>query len=137
MSGKSKTFFLKCACGSEGLGLDYDAEDELYYFSYWSCGLSNKRLDFKQRIRYCWNVLTKGKAFNDELLMRQEDVNKLTKFLSEVKLDNSEEVELDFDYETLFKYMTIAHERGQSFSDFIEEGLTEMLNKAEFEKECG
>ena len=131
MSVSSKTFFLKCACGSEGLGVDYDADDELYYFSYWSCGLSNKKLDFKQRIRYCWNVLTKGKGFNDELVLRAEDTSKLINFLRTVQLENSEEVELDFDDETLFKYMTIAHERGQSFNDFVIEGINEMLNKAE------
>ena len=91
----------------------------------------NKKLDFKQRIRYCWNVLTKGKGFNDELVLRAEDTSKLINFLRTVQLENSEEVELDFDDETLFKYMTIAHERGQSFNDFVIEGINEMLNKAE------
>ena len=132
---KDKSLFIKCSCGAEGMGVDYDGSDDLYYFSFWNCGLSNRPLDFKQKLRYCWNVFRKGRAFHDELVLLTEDVNKLVNFLRTVKLENSEE--LDFDDEELFKYMTIAHERGQSFNEFVEEGLKEMINKAEFEKGCG
>ena len=76
-----KSIFIKCSCGGEGMGVDYDAEDKLYYFSYWSYGLSNKRLSWRERIRYCWNVLSKGKAFNDEIILNKEGINKLDSFI--------------------------------------------------------
>ena len=76
-----KSIFIKCGCGGEGMGVDYDAEDKLYYFSYWSCGLSNKPLSWREKIRYCWNVLSKGKAFNDEIILNKEQINKLENFI--------------------------------------------------------
>ena len=73
--------FIKCECHSEGMGVDYDPEDELYYFSYWSEGLSNKRLTWKEKFRYCWNIFRKGKAFNDEVILDQRSVDDLVTFL--------------------------------------------------------
>ena len=46
-------------------------EDGYYYFSYWSTGLSNKKLSWRARLRYCWNALLKGKAFNDEIILNE------------------------------------------------------------------
>tara|TARA_A100001037_G_scaffold244817_1_gene225966 strand:+ start:111001 stop:111300 length:300 start_codon:yes stop_codon:yes gene_type:complete len=40
-----------------------------------------------------------------------------------------ETVELDFDDEELFKYMQVAHERNQSFNQFVEEALTEVIER--------
>jgi len=38
-----------------------------------------------------------------------------------------ESIELDFDEAELFKYMQIAHERDQTFNEFVQNTLTEML----------
>ena len=73
--------FIKCECHGEGLGVDYDSEDDLYYFSYWNAGLSNKPLSWREKIRYCWAVLTKGKAFNDEIILNKEGVTQLDNFI--------------------------------------------------------
>lgn len=48
-----------------------------------------------------------------------------------------ETVDLEFDDEELLKYMTAAHERGQSFNEFCNEALVEQIKKAEFENGCG
>ena len=77
-----KSEFIKCECYGEGMGIDYDPEDKLYYFSYWQNALSNGQLSWKDRLRYCWQVLTKGKAFNDELILNQESTDKLVSFLN-------------------------------------------------------
>lgn len=76
-----KSIFIKCQCKGEGLSIDYDKKDNLYYFSYWSYGLSNGKLSWLQRLRYCWETLRKGRAFNDELVLTKEDVNKLENFI--------------------------------------------------------
>jgi len=78
---EDRSIFIKCACHGEGMGVDYDSEDGHYYFSYWNCGLSNKTLSWKARLRYCWNTLTKGKAFNDEIMLDQKSTDKLIDFL--------------------------------------------------------
>jgi len=54
-----------------------------------------------------------------------------------IKKVKYETIELDFDDEELFKYMQLAHNKGQSFNVLVEEALGEMINKAEFESECG
>jgi len=63
------------------MGVDYDKDEDHYYFSYWQYGFSNRRLSWKERLRYCWNVLVKGKAFNDELILNQQSVDRLIDFL--------------------------------------------------------
>ena len=42
-----------------------------------------------------------------------------------------ETVELDFDDEELFKYMQMAHDRNQSFNEFVADALTEILESEE------
>ena len=63
------------------MGVDFDEEDGYYYFSYWSAGLSNKKLSWRARLRYCWNTLLKGKAFNDEIILNESDADKLVDFI--------------------------------------------------------
>lgn len=46
-------------------------------------------------------------------------------------------IELDFSDEELLKYMTYAHEKGMTFNELAQEAVKEMLNKADFESECG
>jgi antitoxin component of MazEF toxin-antitoxin module len=49
----------------------------------------------------------------------------------------TERVELEFEDEELLKMMMMAHDKGISFDDFCELALKEMINKHEFESECG
>jgi len=76
-----RTIFIKCKCQGEGMSVEYDKEDNLYYFSYWSYGLSVEKLSWKQRLRYCWEVFRKGKPFNDELIFGQDQTSELIDFL--------------------------------------------------------
>ena len=77
----NRSLFIECECHGEGMGVDYEKGEDYYYFSYWTRGLSNRRLSWKERLRYCWNALVKGKAFNDELILNQQSVDKLIDFL--------------------------------------------------------
>ena len=78
---KNESPFIKCECQGEGMGIDYDREDKLFYFSYWSYGFSNRKMSLKERLRYSWEVLRKGKAFNDELILSENQATKLENFL--------------------------------------------------------
>lgn len=74
--------FIKCECQQEGLGVDFETEEELFYFSFWSQGLSNRKLSLKDRLRYSFQCLFKGKAFNDQLLLSIDNVKQLNIFLN-------------------------------------------------------
>ena len=78
----SRTIFIKCECAGEGMSVEHDPKDDLYYFSYWSYGIGSEKLSWRQKIRYCWQVLIKGKPFNDELIFKQNQVNELVDFLA-------------------------------------------------------
>ena len=78
---KNSSIFIKCECSGEGLGVDYYEDDGVYYFSYWKSGISNQKLSWKERFRHCWNVLIKGKAFNDEVILTKDKANELVDFL--------------------------------------------------------
>ena len=79
---KSNEIFIRCECSGHGLGVERDEEAPLYYFSYWGRGLSSEKLTFRERIRHCWQVLTKGRAFNDEIILGQQSVDELVSFLN-------------------------------------------------------
>jgi hypothetical protein len=34
----------------------------------------------KQRLRYCWKVLTSGKAYNDQIILSENSMNELMDF---------------------------------------------------------
>ena len=86
------SIFIKCSCETEGMGVDFEPEENLFYFSYWSHGLSNKKLSIKDRIRYCLGCLFSGKAFNDELIFKIDDAKRLNSFLSGRTRRVSEEI---------------------------------------------
>jgi hypothetical protein len=54
-----------------------------------------------------------------------------------IKRVKLESVELDFDDNELFKYMRLAHDRGQSFNELCENALENIITRSEFENECG
>lgn len=67
-----KSKFIKCKCNNEVLELE--VFDNEVYLSIYSQGLHyNNKLSIKQRIRYCWKVITKGKPFNDSMVIRKPD----------------------------------------------------------------
>ena len=80
-----KTAFIRCECQGEGMSVDYYSDEELYYISYWSIGLDNKKLTWWNRLRHCWQVLIKGKAFNDQLILNQKAADELAGFLNNTR----------------------------------------------------
>ena len=46
-------------------------------------------------------------------------------------------IELDIDKDDLLRYMTYAHEKDMTFNELAQEAVKEMLNKSDFESECG
>jgi hypothetical protein len=91
MSDKDQSLFIECQCHGEGLGIDYYADDNHYYFSYWSRGFRNGKLSFWQRLRYIFYVLFTGKPFNDELILDGGSANQLRSFLKDIDTKNLEE----------------------------------------------
>jgi len=71
-----KEFFIKCSCSAEGiLVTKYDKNET--YVSFFSSGINPKNLNFLSKLRYIWQVLTKNKPFEDQLVLSDSEVKKL------------------------------------------------------------
>lgn len=65
-----KTTFIKCSCSSEALCLERDPETGELYVSIWERGYGrDNRYSWGQRIKHCWQVLTKGRPYGDQVVL--------------------------------------------------------------------
>lgn len=74
-----ETKYIKCKCGSEMITLEYDlVDDKLVYLSIWERGFcDNNKLNLFERIRWAWKILKIGKPFMDQIVLGEEEINKL------------------------------------------------------------
>lgn len=65
-----KTTFIKCSCSSEALCLEKDEEEDLLYVSIWERGYGkDNRYSWGKRLKHCWQVLTKGRPYGDQIVL--------------------------------------------------------------------
>ena len=78
-----KNIQLKCQCSCEALEFQYDQEetDGQYYVSIWRKGYQSP-LSFKERLRWCWYLLTKGKLWGDEVVLDKKQILQLKNWLN-------------------------------------------------------
>ena len=67
--------FIKCACDSEGIHLEY--------LSLWKFNYNPTALSWKQKARYIWRLLTKGEAWGHDIILNKNSANKLVEFINE------------------------------------------------------
>lgn len=80
-----KITYIKCECGTEVLHLEDDNEMKQIYVSVYTHGsFVDCRLSWKEKFRYCWQVLTKGKPFSDQMVISHETSGKLVEFIKDV-----------------------------------------------------
>lgn len=72
-----KDIFIPCTCTSEALHITSDEEGELY-ISIWQVGYSrDNTLTWRQRLRYCWQILTKGRPYGDQVVLDKKGRSEL------------------------------------------------------------
>jgi len=84
MANKKIEEFIACSCASEGLYVVRHAGEEELYLSFFSQGINPKRFNWKDKLRYIWNVLKNSKPFEDELVLNKHSVAKLKKILNKI-----------------------------------------------------
>jgi len=85
---KPITKYICCSCGSEILVLDKWDED--ICLSIWDDGYScDNRLSIWQRMRWCWQIITKGKPFTDQIVLDENKIEDIMVAMEELK---SEEI---------------------------------------------
>jgi len=78
---KNKTLFLQCDCSTHGLVLEkFDGEEELH-LSLFQRYTRNIKLPWRERLRWCCQILFKGHPWTDQVLLNKEKQQQLKTFL--------------------------------------------------------
>lgn len=81
------TTIIKCDCHGECIAIDYDPKYNETDISFWSYGgYDDNTLTWKDRIRYCWQILRKGKPYGDQVcFMGKQKIVQLRKTLQNIE----------------------------------------------------
>ena len=83
-----KNKFIKCACSSELISLEYWPDDKQVYLSIWQRGWgNNNKLTLFERLRWCWQILRKGCPYGDQIILQREEIRELVEHLSEIEFE--------------------------------------------------
>jgi hypothetical protein len=76
---KNNSKFYKCSCHSHALEIDtsFREEEGEVYFSIWQYSRINPSLSIRERIRWCWRILTTGNPWGDSVCLKQEQCDEI------------------------------------------------------------
>ena len=75
--------FFKCECSTHALEAEYDSEDEQYNFTIWHYGhQGDVPMSFKERVRWCWRILTTGNPWADAVILSEKSKVELVNYLN-------------------------------------------------------
>ena len=84
----NKTKTIRCSCYHELLHLNWDEEIETLDMSIWAPYSTDTKMSWKQRLRYCWQILIKGRPYGDQVVLEKQHIADLVDYL--IKVQNSE-----------------------------------------------
>lgn len=79
---EDKSEFLICDCQSHGLLVEKFKDEDEVYISFFERGLNGRILNWKERLRWCWQILRYGHPWADSIILNQDNKLKLKRFLS-------------------------------------------------------
>lgn len=74
------TFFAKCCCGCSGVEIEDQTEDKEFFFSMWTYGIDGV-MDWKQRLRWCWNIIKTGTPWVDHTILSDVKAKEMAEFI--------------------------------------------------------
>ena len=75
--------FFKCECSTHALEAEYDSEAEQYNFTIWHYGhYGDVPMYFKERVRWCWRILTTGNPWADAVILSEKSKVELVNYLN-------------------------------------------------------
>ncbi len=75
--------YIECACKTEGILVEYNTSDELYYISFLGSSPNNFKLNLWQRFKCALRLLIKGKIYNDQVILNHDEAVELLCFMSD------------------------------------------------------
>jgi hypothetical protein len=83
------SIMVKCECHDEALEVTHwpdtngngESENE-YWFAIWKQGFDT-RLCWRERFRWCWNILRTGKPWGDNIILTPENAKQVSEFINQ------------------------------------------------------
>ena len=79
------SIFLICDCYEHGLLVEKFKDENEVSLSLFERGLSGRVLPWRERLRWCRQILIHGKPWSDFLILNTENQKQLKEFLNECK----------------------------------------------------
>ena len=87
---QSKSLFIPCDCRSEILMIEYDHHLKMADLAIYETDAAFRaKMSLWQRLRYCWQVLWHKKPYADEIMLDNNQLIDLQKFLASLDLKQS------------------------------------------------
>lgn len=84
MKKDCKSEIYLCTCHGEGISVEKWDRDEIY-MAFWHVGKwGSYPMSWKERIRWCLNILTKGEVWADEVIFTNKTAKKLGEYLIKI-----------------------------------------------------
>lgn len=78
---KANEKFIKCACHSEFIRLDYDSEFEHFDMSIWTLQASSKP-SWKTKLRWIWHIIKNDSPYGDQVIIDKCKAKELAAYLT-------------------------------------------------------
>ena len=85
-----KSIYVKCDCSYHMLQVERyyeDKNDKGFNFAIWEHGRGNI-LSFREKIRWCWNILKTGNPWADSIMVSDETTVEICKFIQSELIKN-------------------------------------------------
>lgn len=78
-----KSLFVKCICCCSALEISRDEEDNCFNVALWTNGpWGHKITSWREKLRWCWNMIKTGVPWNDHTILSNEDAAKLAEYIN-------------------------------------------------------
>jgi hypothetical protein len=85
----SISHFEKCECSGHMLEVERyvwkwkEGEEDGFNFACWEMGHRGGSMRWKERIRWCWHLLTKGTLWADSIMITNEGARRVSEFIQQ------------------------------------------------------
>lgn len=79
-----ESLFIKCQCSSHCLEIErycYDKNDDGFYITIWDCFIHNKKLTWKERIKWVWKIISTGNLWADSIIINNKQAEEIVKHI--------------------------------------------------------
>ena len=125
-----KQLTLRCDCSMEILAFDYDKGEKEVYLSMFKNDSGFSR-SLWQRLRFCWQTLTTGRPYTDNICLNDKDMKQLKGFITEYFNDQKVDLELDLSEEALAYLALESAKQNITVSEVVESILKDFIKEEE------